>query len=434
MFRIARLTTSSALRVNSPLLLPCRSYFRTAITAAKHKKQKSIPPIIKVPLKPVTRQKAKPSHAEPVVQPSQPPADPLEPPAIPPGIQTDQRTSSFGRNQLLFAGIVVVDVFLWAAVKTNTQTDELAQKITHGHGAEGLSNSDLFQAKISELAQKMDRLASLVFQATQHLPAVPRSAINEAYVAIRRRMITTSDAVKVCWGICVVNGAVFLAWQVPRLGGFMTRNFIHHPLSGRAFTMLTNVFSHFGFFHLLFNSMALLSFGAAAGSYLSAMQARSPSKRLESTSGYHFLAFFISAGVVSSLASHFVRVRIYDRALALLSKTRSATPPHIVGSLGASGAVYACVTVSALAYPDARVSVMLMPLMIPIRTGVGAMVLFDILGVIRGWRSFDHIAHLSGALFGVWYYLYGPRVWDLWRATAAYLFGDKPTETRAVET
>jgi rhomboid-like protein len=57
-----------------------------------------------------------------------------------------------------------------------------------------------------------------------------------------QKFVTASDADKVCWGICAINGAVFIAWQVPRLAAFMTVNFIHHPLSGRAVTLLTSTF------------------------------------------------------------------------------------------------------------------------------------------------------------------------------------------------
>ena len=32
-------------------------------------------------------------------------------------------------------------------------------------------------------------------------------------------------------------------------------------------------------------------------------------------------------------------------------------------------------------------------------------------------RILDHWAHLGGAAFGVWYYNYGPRVWDKLRLT-----------------
>lgn len=55
-------------------------------------------------------------------------------------------------------------------------------------------------------------------------------------------------------------------------------------------------------------------------------------------------------------------------------------------SLGASGAIYAMVTMSALAFPDAQVMLMFLPIHMPITVGVGGMVALDVLGIIRGWR------------------------------------------------
>ena len=89
----------------------------------------------------------------------------------------------------------------------------------------------------------------------------------------------------------------------------------------------------------------------------------------------------------------------------------------IPASLGASGAIYAAVTVSALAYPNADVRLLLPPITMPISWGVGGMVTLDIAGILFGWRLFDHWAHLSGALFGLLYYKYGVQFWDLMRAT-----------------
>lgn len=60
---------------------------------------------------------------------------------------------------------------------------------------------------------------------------------------------------------------------------------------------------------------------------------------------------------------------------------------EILPSLGASGAIYAAVTLTALAFPDAVVSLIFPPTWpIPIQVGVGGLVLVDVLGVIRGWR------------------------------------------------
>ncbi|KAJ7504403.1 hypothetical protein B0H11DRAFT_1710157, partial [Mycena galericulata] len=326
-------------------------------------------------------------------------------------------------------------IFLWAAVKTNTDTDKWVERITHGGAVDGVNNRMIMQARIQELVLTLRRWGSFIVRKTQSLPQIPRTTIIESYVNVASRFASASDALKVCYGICAFNGAVFLAWRIPGLAGIMHNNFVHHPLSGRSRTLLTSVFSHQGFFHLLFNSMALTSFGYAAGEYLDQQQANGPSNRLESNSAFHFFAFFVSAGLFSSLASHVVRVKAYNLLLSTLSKSPQSGAhlnirPDIGGSLGASGAIYAAVTLSALANPNAKVSPVFLPLPIPIQYGVGGMVMLDIIGLLRGWRTFDHIAHLGGAVFGIVYYFYGCRLWDSWRDMAAWLFEDKPRERR----
>lgn len=44
---------------------------------------------------------------------------------------------------------------------------------------------------------------------------------------------------------------------------FFTKNFVHDPLSGRSFTLLTSNFGHDGLLHLAVNSIALLGFGVS---------------------------------------------------------------------------------------------------------------------------------------------------------------------------
>jgi len=176
---------------------------------------------------------------------------------------------------------------------------------------------------------------------------------------------------------------------------------------------------------------------------------------IESHTTYHFIAFHIAgpslishtitlthaltAGVFASLVSHLIVARIrFPRLLAALSK--STTGPEMVAkaerlmrpSLGASGAVYASLAVTALAYPHAQVYLIFLPMIpISIPVGFGGMLLVDMIGLWRGWgyvsklvstyrdylmivsiRYFDHAAHLGGAAFGVWYFHYGPNMWD----------------------
>jgi len=248
--------------------------------------------------------------------------------------------------------------------------------------------------------------------------------------------------------ICGVNTAIYLVWKIPRLAPFMTRTFTHHPLSGRSYTLLTSMFSHKSFIHLLANSMALASFGSAATHYFTLEQLKHGEHQQEATAKWHFLAFFISAGLFSGLVSHTAACKVLfprlvnqftasaviknsPAATAISStavKTASAAPREILPSLGASGAIYAAVTVSALAFPDAQVSLIFPPFVsIPIQAGVGGLVILDMIGIIRGWRMFDHYAHLGGAAFGAIYYMYGPQWWTFMRGEYQQLHS--PTST-----
>ena len=115
----------------------------------------------------------------------------------------------------------------------------------------------------------------------------------------------------------------------------------------------------------------------------------------------------ITAGLFSSFLSHAVRVRFYypriisqlssagpattatttGAALASAGAQAAATSPTIVPSLGASGAIWACVSLTALAFPDAQMALFIpTSFSIPIQTGTLGMVALDVIGIFRGWR------------------------------------------------
>ncbi|KAG6331771.1 hypothetical protein ID866_7315 [Astraeus odoratus] len=184
--------------------------------------------------------------------------------------------------------------------------------------------------------------------------------------------------------------------------------------------------------------MALCSFGSAATTFFYLYHRNDPNATPESSTRWHFLAFFISAGLFSGLVSHVVATKvIFPRLLARASAQASikASPAasaiagstsatavtstrEILPSLGASGAVYATVTLSALAFPDAEIRLLLLPFFpIPISTGVGGIILLDVVGALRGWKLFDHYAHLGGAAAGAIYYYYGMPWWNFVKRT-----------------
>lgn len=97
-----------------------------------------------------------------------------------------------------------------------------------------------------------------------------------------------------------------------------------------------------------------------------------------------FLAFYLSSGMSSALASH-----IYK------AFRKNYTP-----SLGASGAIFGLVGGCAH-YPELKVSLIFLPIhSVPINQALPLMMGVDSLGILLNWKVFDHAAHLGGSLFG----------------------------------
>lgn len=127
-------------------------------------------------------------------------------------------------------------------------------------------------------------------------------------------------------------------------------------------------------------------------------------------STFHSIAFFISCGICANLIPHYIRLLSIRSRLLMLSTASSALIP--LPGLGASGALYSCIVVEAMAHPDQQIALIFLPFVgIPIIYGVSGMITLDTVGVLRGWRSFDHLCHLSGAAIGAGAFHYGPAVW-----------------------
>ncbi|GAA6025044.1 hypothetical protein JCM10207_008651 [Rhodosporidiobolus poonsookiae] len=218
-------------------------------------------------------------------------------------------------------------------------------------------------------------------------------------IILAENWLEMSEAKRTCAGIIASFGAVFLAWRLPsaQIGSWLS----HHPLSGRSVTLLTSVFSHRTPMHLAFNSIALFSFGSSCFAFLNHSDILP-----RSTSRYEFLAFFATAGLASSFASHLWFSRIVAGRLLAQRIPPAVVKESLLPSLGASGAVYGCVAMTSLAFPETSVSLIFLPFFpIPIGAATATLVAVDFIGLLRGWRMFDHAAHLAGAASGAaWYY------------------------------
>ncbi|KAK7866357.1 hypothetical protein R5R35_003283 [Gryllus longicercus] len=193
-----------------------------------------------------------------------------------------------------------------------------------------------------------------------------------------------SEGERLFFPLCFVNCLVFLAWRVPSFQNFMVRYFCSNPASrALCWPMVLSTFSHYSAFHLFANMYVLHSFSTGAVASLGKEQ---------------FLGLYLSAGVISSMASY-----VYK---ALTSQ------PGL--SLGASGAIMAVLGYVCTQYPDTRLSIIFLPVLsFTAGSAIKVIMALDATGVLLGWKFFDHAAHLGGALCGIaWCYWGNAYIWQ----------------------
>ncbi|KAJ6518771.1 hypothetical protein C8R45DRAFT_949192 [Mycena sanguinolenta] len=362
------------------------------------------------------------------------------------------------RNQSIFAILGTCVVFTYAATWTNIETDEWIEKLTHARAPSTwphtITSADMRNAANYALVQELREGLKNVGLRTEGLGVQTRNVIMRVWATVAQTYLNVTEGKRICWKICLLNVGVWLAWKSKRLQPFMLRNFVHDPLSGRSSTMLTSMFSSRLVLLLALNVFFLDGFGSSSSFHLLKRQEQLPDSQLEASSRLHFLAFFISAGLFAALTSHIIRVKVlYPRLISRLSLAsnqrpttsdtwasalRSAPPTSrmrsffrslfasslpqnpLIPRAGATGALYALMALTALGFPNAEIALFYPPdYSVPVQWGVGSLLLLDILGIWRGWRFFDHFAHLGGAAFGAVYYVYGPRFWNWLRVGVA---------------
>lgn len=354
------------------------------------------------------------------------------------------------KNQVLFFGAGSFLAFFFAAGTTDDETFAWSVRLTLSAPAwrnRPPTNDEMRRARYYSLGKTMQQRLVLLKEAVDEWPQTMKALAIWSYVQIAQPILDTSETRRWCWAIGALNGILYLAWHSPRTKPLLRARFTHNPLSGLSYTMLTSLFSHRSMMHVIASSMLVASFGSATAHYLFEEQGKGTNTLREATPKWHFLAFFVSAGLFSNLVSHVAYSRItYPRLVARLrslpptpsgssattarrsflaqvlrpKQTRAANATeNIPPGIGASGVVYAALTVVALAFPDTELALKIPPTFpLPITYALGSLIAVDIIGIWRAWRRFNHWAHLGGAAFGAFYWACGPQIWEFFRELA----------------
>jgi len=189
--------------------------------------------------------------------------------------------------------------------------------------------------------------------------------------------------------------------------------------------LVTNMFMHGGFTHLLFNMYALWAFGT-------------PLEQM--WGGNRFLFFYflsgIGAGVIYTLVNYFQFNTIYNELIGLgvspadiqtfletcsynfanlsnVSEIRLTDFYHLFNTpaVGASGAIYGVLVAFGISFPNAKLALIFLPVPIAAKYFIPILIGLDLFSGITGVSIFGggiaHFAHIGGAIIGfllMWYW------------------------------
>jgi membrane associated rhomboid family serine protease len=173
--------------------------------------------------------------------------------------------------------------------------------------------------------------------------------------------------------LIIVNVVVFIAQMLldPIMG--LTMRFLAlPPIDAPGFSpyqVITHMFTHGSFFHLLFNMIGLWVFGRELERYWG---------------GKRFLNFYMICGLGAALIHLLVQYLMGGYSYAV----------------GASGAVMGIFTAFAYLFPNTPLMLMFIPVPIKAKYLMLLLIAYDVFGGIGGGDNIAHFAHLGGVATG----------------------------------
>lgn len=192
--------------------------------------------------------------------------------------------------------------------------------------------------------------------------------------------------------LIIINIIFFVATLVNE--DFMVTTFaLFYPKSTyfHSWQILTHMFMHGGFWHILFNMYTLWMFGSV----------------LERMIGERkFLIFYFACGL-GAVALHtgveYLQAQSFMAAMAdgSTSAAQSYAQLKMTPCLGASGAIYGVIIGYAMLFPESRLTLLFPPVTLSAKWMVIIFAAIELLTGVTGTAvGVAHFAHLGGMLFG----------------------------------
>ncbi|AEW87254.1 DUF1751 domain-containing protein [Flavobacterium columnare NBRC 100251 = ATCC 23463] len=225
--------------------------------------------------------------------------------------------------------------------------------------------------------------------------------------------------------LLIINVICFIGAYLVKQSDSVLALYYFENTNFRSWQLLTYMFMHGSFTHILFNMFALYSFGTALEHFWGAKK---------------FLFFYISCGIGAGLIHSGVNYIHFQEGLNLLlengekkieileilkegkyklsweeiltqQELTSFISTYLSRAVGASGAIYGLLTAFAFMFPNAELMMMFIPVPIKAKYFVPIVVGLDLFSGVTGSSIFGgniaHFAHVGGALIGflmMWYW------------------------------
>lgn len=192
--------------------------------------------------------------------------------------------------------------------------------------------------------------------------------------------------------LIIINVIIFAASLINE--NFMIGTFaLFYPTSPffHWWQVVTHMFLHGGFWHILFNMYTLFIFGSVVERYLG------PKK---------FLLFYFVCGlgaVALHLGVEYLQMQSFMQSAADGSATavQRIQDLKMTPTVGASGAIYGVLMGYAMLFPESRMTLLFPPVTLSAKWMVVAFAAIELLTGVTGWASgIAHFAHLGGMLIG----------------------------------
>ena len=201
-----------------------------------------------------------------------------------------------------------------------------------------------------------------------------------------------SSVPKVTRNLIIINVIVFIATLINE--DFMVATFaMFYPTSPffHVWQIVTHMFMHGGFMHILFNMYTLWMFGSV----------------LERMIGERkFLIFYFVCGL-GAVALHtgveYLQVQGFMKAIAEGSTTAAQSYAELKATpvVGASGAIYGVIIGYAMLFPESKLTLLFPPVTLSAKWMVIIFAALELLfGITGSAVNIAHFAHLGGMLFG----------------------------------